>query len=194
LNLAVANPQLVVLTNGVPTKASNVTLTKTSVSVPITGLNLLAGGTLGLTLDFDVPNSVSVDANGNYSITPVVRSATVNPSISSGLQLVDVVGQVANLPASPANSFDFQVPNVTGVVRIVTDATTVFDGGVTKFTDLQKNQYVEVEAILQADGTFLAKYVELSASDQSLRLQGIVTSVPQDSQGKATGVNLVQQN
>jgi hypothetical protein len=194
LNLAVANPQLVVLTNGVPTKASNVTLTKTSISVPITSMNLAAGGTLGLTLDFDVPNSVSVNASGNYSITPVVHSATVNPSISSGLQLVDVVGQVANLPANPANSFDFQVPNVTGVVRIVTDANTVFDGGVTKFTDLQKNQYVEVKAILQADGTFLAKYVELSASDQSLRLQGIVTSVPQDSQGKATGVNLVQQN
>jgi hypothetical protein len=194
VNLALANPQLVVLSNGVPTKAGNVTLAQSSISVPITSMNLAAGGTLGLTLDFDVPNSVSVDASGNYTITPVVHSATVNPSISSSMQLVDVVGQVANLPASPANSFDFQVPNVAGTVRIVTDANTVFDGGVTRFSDLQKNQFVEVEAVLQADGTFLAKYVEQSASDQSLRIQGIVTSLPQDSQGRTTGVNLVQQN
>jgi hypothetical protein len=194
INLAVANPQLVVFSNGVPTKASNVTLAQTSVSVPLTGVNLLAGGTLGLALDFDVPNSVSVDANGNYTITPVVHPTTVTPPTSAGMQLVDVVGQVVNLPASPANSFDFQVPNVAGTARIVTDANTVFDSGLSKFPDLQKNQFVEIEAVLQADGTFLAKYVELSATDQSLRVQGIVTGVQQDSQGRTTGLSVVQQN
>ena len=194
VNLAVANPQLVVLSNGVPTQVSNVKLAQTFVAVPLSALNLLAGGTLGLALDFDVPKSVSVDANGNYTVTPVVHSATVVPSSSPGMQLVDVVGQVVNLPASPANSFDFQVPKITGTVRIVTDANTVFDSGVSKFSDLQKNQFVEIEAVLQPDGTFLAKYIELSASDQSLRVQGIVTGVQQDSLGKTTGVNLVQQN
>ena len=193
VTLAVSNPQIVVLSNGVPTQATNVTLAQTSISVPVTGLNLAAGGTLGLALDFDIPNSVSVDANGNYTVTPVVHSATVTPSASSGMQLADVVGQVVNLPASPANSFDFQVPNVTGTVRIVTDANTVFDSGITKFSDLQKNHFVEIEATLQPDGTFLAKYVELSASDQSLRVQGIMTSAQQNTQGQNTGLNLVQQ-
>jgi hypothetical protein len=194
VNLALASPQLVVLVNGVPTQVSNPTLTQTSLSVPITALNLTAGGTLGLKLDFDIPNSVSVDANGNYTITPVVHSATVTPSVSPGMQLVDVVGQVVNLPASPASSFDFQVPGVTGTTRIITDANTVFDSGLTAFSGLQKNQFVEVEAVLQGDGTFLAKFVELSASDQTLRMQGVVTGVQLNSQNQIIGVNVVPQN
>jgi hypothetical protein len=104
------------------------------------------------------------------------------------------VGQVVNLPATPANSFDFQVPNVTGTVRVVTNANTFFDGGITQFTGLQKNQFVEIEATLQPDGTFLAKYVELSAADQSLRVQGVMTSTQQNAQGQTTGMNLVPQN
>ena len=110
------------------------------------------------------------------------------------MQLVDVVGQVVNLPASPANSFDFQVPSVTGTARIVTDANTVFDSGLTQFAGLQKNQFVEIEAVLQTDGTFLAKYVSLSAADQTLRVQGLATGATLDAQGNVTGINLVQQN
>ncbi|MFI5104448.1 MAG: hypothetical protein ACHP79_05960, partial [Terriglobales bacterium] len=70
----------------------------------------------------------------------------------------------------------------------------VFDSGLTAFSGLQKNQFVEVEAVLQGDGTFLAKFVELSASDQTLRMQGVATGVQLNSQNQIIGVNVVPQN
>jgi Concanavalin A-like lectin/glucanases superfamily/Bacterial Ig domain/Domain of unknown function (DUF5666) len=194
ITLAIANPQLIVMSNGAPTQVSNVTLAQTSISVPLTGIILPQGGTLGLALEFDIPNSVAVDTSGNYTITPVVHASAITPLVTPGMQLVDVVGQVVNLPASPANSFDFQVPSVTGTARIVTDANTVFDGGITQFAGLQQNQFVEIQAVLQTDGTFLARYVSLSAADQSLRVQGLATDDTLDAQGNITGINLVQQN
>jgi hypothetical protein len=194
ITLAIANPQLIVMSNGAPTQVSNVTLAQTSISVPLTGIILPQGGTLGLALEFDIPNSVAVDTSGNYTITPVVHASAITPLVTPGMQLVDVVGQVVNLPASPANSFDFQVPSVTGTARIVTDANTVFDGGITQFAGLQQTQFVEIQAVLQTDGTFLARYVSLSAADQSLRVQGLATDDTLDAQGNITGINLVPQN
>lgn len=179
LNLTLANPALVVNTAGTPTQVSNPQLTSTSVSIPLSSFSLPSGGTQGLALDFDLQQSISQNASGNYVITPVIHESAVAPG-SSGMHLVDTVGKISALPSSPANSFDFQISNTPSTARIVTDATTVFDASIGKFSSLQVGQYVEVEGVLQNDGTFLAKYIELSASNPLLRIGGVVAAVQKD--------------
>jgi hypothetical protein len=108
------------------------------------------------------------------------------------MELVDTVGRISALPSSPANSFDYQLSSGAATARVVTDGNTAFDGGITSFASLQVGQYVEVVGQFQSDGTFMAKYVELSASNPGLRVQGVVASVTTTASG--TSLNLVVQN
>ncbi len=193
VNLTLANPGLVVNSAGTPTQVSNPQLTSTSVSIPLSNVSLPSGGTQGLALDFSLQKSISQNAAGGWVITPSITGAAVSPG-SPGLQMVDTVGKISSLPGSPANSFDFQANNASGTVRIMTDATTVFDASISKFSALTTGEFVEVEGVLQNDGTFLAKYIELSASNQLLRLGGVVSAVQTDTAGNPTSINLVVQN
>lgn len=192
LNLTLANPSLIVNSAGTPT-ATTPQMTATSVAIPLSSFSLPSGGTQGLSLDFDLQASITQNASGTYVINPVIHEAAVAPG-SSGMQLVDTVGKITALPASPASSFDFQASSAATAARIVTDANTVFDASIGKFSSLQVGQYVEVEGTLQNDGTFLAKYVELSASNPLLRVGGVVSAIQKDATGNPTGINLVVQN
>jgi len=192
LNLTLANPALVVNSAGTPTQVSNPQMTSTSVSIPLSSFSLPSGGTQGLVLDFDLQRSISQNAAGGWVITPVFHESAVAPG-APGMQLVDTVGKISGLPSSPANSFDFQANNAT-TARIITDANTVFDAGVTKFSNLQVGQLVEIQGVLQNDGTFLAKYIELSASSSLLRIGGVVSAIQKDAAGNPTSINLVVQN
>ena len=192
LNLTLANPSLIVNSGGTPTAATP-QMASTSLAIPLSSFSLPSGGTQGLILDFDLQASISQNASGTYVITPVVHESAVAPG-SSGMQLVDTVGKIAALPGSPANSFDFQANNAATTARIVTDTNTVFDASIGSFSSLQVGQYVEVEGQLQNDGTFLAKYVELSDSNPLLRVGGVVAAVQKDATGNLTSINLVVQD
>jgi hypothetical protein len=193
LNLTVANPELAVFSStGTVTQVTNAQLASSSVAIPLTNFSLPSGGTQGLALDFDLVNSISQNASGAYVITPVVHAAGVNPS-NSVMELVDTVGQISSLSTSPSNSFNFQLSSGAATAKVITDANTVFDGGITAFSGLQVGQFVEVAGAFQSDGSFLAKYVELSAANQGLRVQGIVASVTTSAAG-ATSLSLVAQN
>ncbi len=192
LNLTLANPSLIVNSAGTPTAATP-QMTATSVAIPLSSFSLPSGGTEGLALDFDLQASITQNASGTYVINPVIHGAAVAPG-SPGMQLVDTVGKITALPTSPASSFDFLSNNAATTARIVTDANTVFDASIGKFSSLQVGQYVEVEGTLQNDGTFLAKYIELSASNPLLRVGGVVSAVQKDATGNPTSINLVVQN
>ena len=191
VTLTLANPKLAVFSAGTVTQVSNPTLSSSTVSIPLTNFSLPSGGTQGLALDFDLLNSISTNASGGFVITPVIKAATVSSS-SAGMELVDTVGQISALPANPAKSFDYQLISGAATARVVTDGNTVFDGGITSFANLQIGQYVEVAGQFQSDGTFLAKYVELSSSNPGLRVQGVVASVTTTASG--TSLSLVVQN
>jgi hypothetical protein len=192
INLTLANPLLVVNASGTPT-VTTPQLTSTAVAISLNGFSLPSGGTQGLALDFDLQASISQNASGSYVVTPVIHGTSLPPG-SSGMHLVDTVGKISALPTSPANSFDFQVNNSATNTRIVTDANTMFDATIGKFSSLQIGQYVEVEGQLQNDGTFLAKHIELSASNPLLRLGGVVSAVQKDAAGNPTSINLVVQD
>jgi hypothetical protein len=191
VSVTLANPQLAVFAAGTVTQVKNPLLTSTTVAIPLTNFSLPSGGTQGLSLDFDLLNSISTNAAGGYVITPVVHPSTVTAP-SSAMELVDTVGRISALPSSPANSFDYQLSSGAATARVVTDANTAFDGGITSFANLQVGQYVEVVGQFQSDGTFMAKHVELSASNPGLRVQGVVASVTTTASG--TSLNLVVQN
>jgi uncharacterized protein DUF4382/uncharacterized protein DUF5666 len=190
ISVTLANPKLAVFNAGTVTQATP-QLTSSTVSIPLTNFSLPSGGTQGLALDFDLLNSISTNASGGFVITPVIKPIAVSAS-SAGMELVDTVGQISAMPSSPAKSFDYQLSSGAATARVVTDASTVFDGGITSFANLQIGQYVEVEGQFQSDGTFLAKYVELSASNPGLRVQGVVASVTTTASG--TSLSLVVQN
>jgi hypothetical protein len=191
ITLTLANPKLAVFSAGTVTQVASPQLTSSAVTIPLTSFSLPSGGTQGLALDFDLLNSISTNASGGFVINPVIHPAAVSSS-SPGMELVDTIGQISALPTSPAKSFDYQLSSGAATARVVTDANTVFDGGITSFANLQIGQYVEVEGQFQSDGTFLAKYVELSASNPGLRVQGVVASVTTTASG--TSLSLVVQN
>jgi hypothetical protein len=190
ISVTLANPKLAVFNAGTVTQATP-QLTSSTVSIPLTNFSLPSGGTQGLALDFDLLNSISTNASGGFVITPVIHPVSVSSS-SPGMELVDTVGQISAMPSSPAKSFDYQLSSGAATARVVTDANTVFDGGITSFANLQIGQYVEVAGQFQSDGTFLAKYVELSASNPGLRVQGVVATVTTTASG--TSLSLVVQN
>lgn len=191
VSLVLANPKLAVFSAGTVTEVTNPQLTNATVTIPLTNFSLPSGGTQGLALDFDLLNSISTNASGGYVINPVIHPAPVSAS-SATMELVDTVGQISALPSSPAKSFDYQLSSGAATARVVTDTNTVFDGGITSFSNLQVGQYVEVAGMFQSDGTFLAKYVELSASNPGLRVQGLVANVTTTASG--TSLSLVVQN
>lgn len=190
ISLSLANAKLAVFSSGTVT-ATNPQLTTSTVSIPLTNFSLPSGGTQGLALDFDLLNSISTNASGGYVVTPVVHPATVSAP-STAIELMDTIGQISAFPSSPTKSFDYQLITGAATARVVTDANTVFDGGITSFANLQVGQYVEVAGQFQSDGTFLAKFVELSSSAPGLRVQGIVSSVTTSASG--TSLNMVVQN
>jgi hypothetical protein len=191
LTLTLANPDLVVFSSGSVTQVTNPTLANSSVSVPLTNFSLPSGGVEGLALDFDLLNSITTNASGGYVITPVIHPAVISSS-SRAMELVDAIGLISAFPSSPANSFDYQLRSGAATARVVTDANTIFDLGLTSFANLQLGQYVEVQGQFQSDGTFLAKFVELSASNPALRVQGVVSSITTTASGAS--LNLVVQN
>jgi hypothetical protein len=167
-------------------------MASSSVSIPLTNFSLPSGGTQGLALDFDLASSITTNAAGTYVINPVIHPASVSPS-TSVMELVDTIGQISSLSTSPSTSFNFQLSSGAATAKVITDANTIFDGGISAFSGLQAGQFVELAGAFQSDGSFLAKYVELSAANQGLRVQGIVASVTTSAAG-ATSLSLVAQN
>ena len=190
ISVTLANPKLAVFSAGTVSQQTP-TLSNSTVSIPLTSFSLPSGGTQGLALDFDLNNSISTNASGGFVVNPVIHPVAVSSS-SAGMELVDAVGQISAMPSSPAKSFDYQLMSGSATARVVTDTNTVFDGGITSFANLQIGQYVEVDGQFQSDGTFLAKYVELSASNPGLRVQGVVAAVSTTTTG--TSLSLVVQN
>jgi Domain of unknown function (DUF4382)/Domain of unknown function (DUF5666) len=163
------------------TTSPSVTLTNSTVTVPVS-FTLAAGQSQGVMLDFDLKNSLSVDGNGNYLITPVLKSAVTSSTGPSELSMTLV--KVSAIQAA-TKSMDVQVLSVGDTVHVTVDSNTAFDPSVGQFSSLTAGQMIELEAKFQTDGTYLAKYVNPGAPDPTLRFQGVLMDTHQ------TGTNPV---
>lgn len=191
VTLTLANPKLAVFSGGTVTQVTNATLSNSSVSIPLSSFSLPSGGTQGLGLDFDLASSLSTNASGGFVINPIVRPSVVN-SGSSGMEMVDTVGKISAINSSPGNSFNLQLVSGAATAVVTTDANTGYDAAVGNFSGLAVGQYVEVDGNFQGDGSFLANYIELSASTPGLRVEGVVSSV--NTTSTSTTINLVVQD
>ncbi|MBV9179804.1 MAG: hypothetical protein JO356_00715, partial [Acidobacteria bacterium] len=116
-------------------------------------------------------NSVTIDANGNYLITPVLKSALASSTGPNELSMVLV--KVAAIQAA-TSSMDVQVVSLGDTVHVKVDSSTAFDPAVGQFSSLTAGQMIELEGKFQSDGSYLAKYINQGAPDPTLRFQGVL--------------------
>jgi hypothetical protein len=158
-------------------------LTPGSVTYSVTPFPLAIGidTPLGLSLDFDLNNSLQND----LSISPSVAVSQLTPSGADGqLEDENIVGSITAVDTTN-NQFTLQNA-VTGLyLTYKVDSNTLYtDFGAASLSSLAVGQVVEVDAHLLAGGTFLATRVSLKESSSEGMLEGTVTSVDSATQFK----------
>jgi hypothetical protein len=139
---------------------------QTTVTVPFpSGKPLVVGsnGLAGLHMDFDIRDSLATDNMGQITgvINPVITVMAVSASDEVG-EITDFTGNVVSVSS---NSFLMQGPygfqETIGV-----DNNTQFNNGNT-LSSITADAIVSVIGQVQADGSLLAKYVELITTDKA---------------------------
>lgn len=142
------------------------TFSQTTVTLPFpNGAPLVVGanGLAGLRIDFDVDDSVATNSSGQITgtINPVINIWAVSASDEVG-EINEFTGNVVSVST---NSFLMQGPY--GMPRTIdVDSNTQYNGSNSLGT-LTANAVVSVIGKMQADGSILARCVELITTDQA---------------------------
>jgi hypothetical protein len=208
LQMTVANPQLFAINTSTspPTSESiPVTLTANTFTIPISpALMVTSSTTTGITMDFNLRKSLQVNGSGQVTGT-VDPDITITPNTLSGStvgeadSLYGIVESTSTsgLPTGFTGSFALTVADGTGqTYTILSNSSTVFEGdGVTSFSDLTANTFVEVDAIVNTSGQIIAQTVDseeqTSPSSQKSAFLGKILSVTRDGSGNATAFTLL---
>ena len=170
--------------------APSITLAQSSVTVPISFiLSSQANG--GLVLDFDLAKSLTLDNQANFVLTPML-AATLAHTNDPIPQLTSCVGSVMSL-AKDGSGFDLQLAESGVTVHVVVDSNTFFDTTVQKLANIVAGEVLEVTASLKADGAYLAKAINGSASSLAARQQGLFSGTYRNDSGQ-TVVSVAPQN
>jgi hypothetical protein len=163
------------------------TFSQTTVTIPFpTGAPLTVGanGLAGLRIDFLVHDSLATDGSGQITgtINPVIKIWAVSASDEVG-EITEFTGNVVSVST---NSFLMQGPY--GMPRTIdVDSNTQYNGSNSLGT-LTANAIVSVIGKMQADGSILARYVELITTDKAF-VSGRVLAV-NPSSGPVTSVTI----
>jgi hypothetical protein len=138
---------------------------QTTVTIPFpSGQPLVVGsnGLAGLHIDFDIEDSLTTSGGQiTGKINPVINIAAVSASQEMG-EITEFTG---NLVSTSSSSFLMQGPY--GMPRTIdVNSNTQYNGSNTLNT-LVANSIVSVVGTVQADGSILAKYVEMITTDQA---------------------------
>jgi hypothetical protein len=158
-----------------------------TVTVPFpTGAPLVVSnnGLAGLRIDFDIEDSLATTGGQiNGTINPVMNVWAVSASQEVG-EITEFTGNVVSVNAP--NSFQMQGPY--GMPRqIDVNSNTQYNGS-NSIGTLTTNAIVSVIGDMQADGSILAKYVELITTDQAF-ISGRILAV-NPSSGPVTSVTM----
>jgi Domain of unknown function (DUF5666) len=99
-------------------------------------------------------------------------------------------GTVISIPEP--SSLNLQLRDTGQVVRVLTNASTIFADDAGQFTGIETGQELEINAALQSDGSFLATRVNWLSPSPLLCFRGVVTGIMQDRSGN-TSVGIVVQ-
>ncbi len=164
-------------------------------SVPL-GSNVNVGTTpLALNFDLDLQHSLSGDTGTAFQFTPQFHIATgalsgsngngVNARYGGMYQLMGVVS------GASSNSFSMVGAQTANMFTFSVNAATQFRGRVTQMSQLGSGMGVLVTALLQSDGTYLAKQVRAMMGGAGAMGGGIITAVDAV---PATQLTIVMQN
>lgn len=175
--------------NPTPTvKTLTGSFSQTTVTVPLpTGSPLVVGsnGLAGLHIDFDIQDSLAT-SNGQITgvINPVINVAAVSASEEMG-EISEFTGNVVSTSSS-TNSFSMQGPY--GMPRTIDVNSSTQYNGSNSLGTLTADAIVSVVGTVQADGSILAKDVELITTDKAFISGRILAINP--SSGAATSVTM----
>jgi hypothetical protein len=179
--LNVTNPQTNPSTRPTVTTLNATTTPAVSLTqsmVPITLANPLtvnAGDVIGLSFDFDLRQSIGVDANGQFTgvVTPTLDLKAVTPS-DSDAYIDDFVAALVT-PNASSTSFTIQGPHGHQFTVNVNDQTEWENGE--SLTDLTTTSIVEISGTLdRTSGAILADTVAI-LSQNSFYAGGLITFV-----------------
>ena len=148
--------------------------------VPFSPALTVGASPMALNFDMDMGASVTVDGSGNITLAPVM-TATMAALATSGQTpwngaIPQQMGSVTALSGS-----QFTLGSMMGMqtATFITDANTLFTGsGLTSMAGLATGLMVSVDAIVQQDGTYLARRVEsLGFGSTGMMAGGLVTSL-----------------
>lgn len=175
LSLTLANVEMDVLKadGGVQTFTASTSpaliTTQRNVTVPI-DLSLPQSSAPGLMIDFDLADSITNDASGNYVFRPVVHATQVADT-DPGWELGAARGKVVAISNNPA-SIDLQLFEGGFTVKLAVDSTTQFSPDLQGISGLRVGEAVETYAHFRR-GRYIAGFVD-SAADPTVSKQGIV--------------------
>ncbi len=137
-----------------------------TVTVPFpAGKPLVVGsnGLAGLHIDFNLRDSLAVDAN--HQMTGVINPVISVQAVSASEELGEITDLIGNVVSVSTNSFVMQGPY--GFQRtIAVDQNTQYNGS-NSFSSIMVDGIVSVIGTMQADGSILAKGVELITTDKA---------------------------
>jgi hypothetical protein len=145
-----------------------------------------SGSQTGILVDLNLANLLTPSLGVDFSVASAVTATQQTKEAEGELEdLDDVDGIVAN-PSS--SQFTLQTTDM-GNITVAIDSNTQFDGFATctaaNATCIQTGQSVEVDLMLLANGTFLAKKIELQDDAQEAaddELEGIISKIDSPSQ------------
>jgi hypothetical protein len=189
LGITLANPQLTYLdTSTKPPSLKTIAPTMSSLTVKLNfdpALTIASNGTVGLQLDFNLLNSISIGSNNQFTVTPTFAANSVSASGSNGfVGFDDLRGLVQSVSAKSTNpsfvgSFTISSPNAPTFTVNVT-SSTVFNG-VSGLSGLTAGTFVEMGAFLDPNANLVANTVLAEAQEDQANgkaaFGGLITSV-----------------
>jgi hypothetical protein len=200
LGITLSNPQLTYLDiSTTPPSLKTIAPTMTSLTINLNlnpAITIASNGTVGLQLDFNLLNSVSI-SNNQFTVTPTFTANLASASGSNGFaELDDLSGLVQSVSTSSTNpsfvgSFAISSPNAPTLTINVSSSTTF--AGVSGLSGLTAGTFVEAEAFLNASANIVANTVVAEAQEDQASgeaaFAGFITSVTPAS-GNATQFTL----
>ena len=192
--IVIENPVISVLNLGPPPSVSTQALPFSAGGTTFTlnmalnpDMTVAANGLGGLTMHFDLRNSLVTDGTGNItSVNPMISFRALQVPSDPDWQIDELRGTVVSVSAP--NSFVLQ--RVGGrQFTIDVNNQTDFEGVASSINNLPTGALVEVSGKAQQDGSILADEVESYTTDREF-LEGIVLNATPSS-GAATSLTLL---
>jgi hypothetical protein len=135
---------------------------------------------MALNFDMNLGASVTMDGSGNITLAPVMTAAMAALATSGQTPWNGAMPQrMGSVTAISGSQFSLGSMMGMQTATFATDANTLFTGsGLTSMAGMATGLMVSVDAIVQQDGTYLAKRVEsLGFGSTGMMAGGLVTSL-----------------